>query len=155
MTNLKEPLQSFVDHVAAQINGRRGADATKSPGESGIRPLTSAARFWFEAAEATAPWDDLVKACSETFHPEGHSKSLSSWRHALGTWFRRSGTYTNCLTGTVIDSNALSERLAADIISPDEMVTQLGLLEGVRFARPLMEFDGFSVVKPVEVIACG
>ena len=148
MVELTDAVSAFLDHVLADIRRRRGVELDKGQGTPVVRPLPPAVRHWFEEAEATAPWEGLVRACSEAFSPDGHGRSESFWRHALKHWFRRSGAYLGCLNSSPTAPRALTERLVADIRCTEEKVLLLALMEGVRFARTSMSFGEFTVFKP-------
>lgn len=148
MSELATAVSSFLDVALDHIRQRLGSGEEERPPARTVRPLPSSPRSWFEEAEATTQWDTLVSACADAFASEGHGRSRGFWRSALAHWFRRSGVYLDCLRLIRPDPVAVTQCLSNDIRRPDEHVTLLALIEGVRFDRASLDLGSFAIVKP-------
>ena len=141
-------LEDYLRHVSSVIDEHLNRPSVDHASRR-ILPLATAVRARFEECERHPTWQTLVDVCADVFR-EGDHRRRTRWQSAIGHWFRRAGVYSSILEGTRPGGAATAEALAAAVRVRQDRVTCLALLEGVHFAKEVMDFEAFQIIRPKE-----
>lgn len=139
-------LEAAFGTYARLVEGRLRPPRKRPQGKVSViaNPVPSL-REVVEQLEAETAFDDLAAVTREVFS-DRDSKHIghSIWQHAIRNFFRRSGLYLAASRSHPNLTKYASQYEAAFSKSEYE-ITYLAPLELVRFARPRLQFEGFTI----------
>jgi hypothetical protein len=167
--DLAAAMTSYLEEVKRRL--LRAERKASVPGRSSsVRLLQSGLRQRLDEAEHTHAWERLTALHREIWRrQEGLDEVMAlfnvppTWRNrmhetliwrpdnkGLQNWFRRTGVYLACLNGKKVNPSRVALNLINSTVqhSTQETVTYLALLDGAAFAKDLIDFGSFQILRP-------